>query len=64
MTDEKKQLSLIPQCSTEGCANPPTFRFTWPGKAEQIACQPCTLRQVRTAKAMDVDLNPQAYFPF
>lgn len=68
MTDQadqpQRQLELIPQCVTTSCQEAPTYRFTWPGRAETPACEACAARAQNVAKHMGFDLQVLPLLPF
>lgn len=44
-------------CATLLCDGVPKYRFTWPGKGEQFACEECAATARQTAQAMGFELQ-------
>lgn len=44
-------------CSTHGCAQPPAFRYTWPGRPEAGLCAACAPKVRAVARALELELE-------
>lgn len=53
----------IAMCKQEGCSEPATFRYTWPGKDESCVCveHATKLKSVADAIGLHLQLIPISY---
>lgn len=45
------------ECHQEGCDNPPSHRYTWPGKSEQHICFLCAMKVEVLARTIGLPLQ-------